>query len=66
MSASSSVKRARDWAALVGQHCSVDNVGEPPFEDPDGFHSAVPVVFASVEQFTSWRVTPCLTQSDPV
>jgi hypothetical protein len=34
---------------LVGQHGSVDDVGESAFEDAKGFHTAVAVAFASVE-----------------
>ena len=43
---------AREWGGLVGEHGSVDDVGEPAFEDAEGFHTAVAVVFAPVEQFT--------------
>ena len=50
---------AREWGGVVGEHGSVDDVGEPAFEDAEGFHTAVAVVFAPVEQFTSWWVEPC-------
>ena len=54
---------AREWGGLVGEHGSVDDVGEPAFEDAEGFHTAVAVVFAPVEQFTSWWVEPCLVNA---
>lgn len=38
---------------LVGDHGSVDDVGEAAFEDAEGFHTAVAVVLAPLEQFTS-------------
>ena len=30
---------AREWGGLVGEHGSVDDVGEPAFEDAEGFHN---------------------------
>ena len=32
---------AREWGGLVGEHGSVDDVGEPAFEDAEAFHTAV-------------------------
>jgi hypothetical protein len=51
---------------LVGEHGSVDDVAVTLFEDAQGFHAAVAVVIASVEQSTSWRVKPCLSPCDAV
>jgi hypothetical protein len=51
---------------LVGEHGSVDDVGEAAFEDAEGFHAAVATVSAPLEQFTSRRVKPCLCQGDAV
>ena len=51
---------------FVGEHGSVDDVGEPAFEDAKGFHAAVATVGAPLEQFTSCWVTPGLSQGDAV
>ena len=47
---------AGEWGGLVGEHRSVDDVGESAFEDAEGFHAAVAIVFTPGEQFTSWWV----------
>jgi hypothetical protein len=49
---------------FVGEHGSVDDVGEPAFEDAKGFPAAVATVGAPLEQFTSCWVTPGLSQGD--
>ena len=51
---------------FVCDHGSVDDVGEPAFEDAEGFHAAVATARAPLEQFTSWWVTPGLSQGDAV
>ena len=38
---------AREWGGLFGEQGSVDDVGEPAFEDAEGFHTAVAVVFCA-------------------
>ena len=57
---------ARERVRFVGEHGSVDDVGEPAFEDAKAFHATVATVSAPLEQFTSWRVTPGLSQGDAV
>jgi hypothetical protein len=37
-------------SVFVGEHGSVDDVGEPAFEDAEAFHTAVATVSAPLEQ----------------
>ena len=57
---------AREWARFVGEHGSVDDVGESALEDAQAFPAAVATVLTAIEQFTSWLVTPGLSQGDAV
>ena len=57
---------AREWACFVGEHGSVDDVGESALEDAQAFPAAVATVLTAIEQFTSWLVTPGLSQGDAV
>jgi hypothetical protein len=57
---------AREWACFVGEQGSVDDVGESTLEDAKGFSAAVATVLTAIEQFTSWLVTPGLSQGDAV
>jgi hypothetical protein len=41
---------AEERAALVGEHRFVDDIREATLEDAEGFHAAVTVTFASLEQ----------------
>jgi hypothetical protein len=51
---------------LVGQHGSIDDVGEPAFGNSKGFHAASAVKFSPLQQFASWWVEPGLGQCDAV
>ena len=44
----------------------MDDVGESALEDAQAFPAAVATVLTAIEQFTSWLVTPGLSQGDAV
>ena len=62
----SSFKRCAGVGLYVGEHGSVDDVGESALEDAQAFPAAVATVLTAIEQFTSWLVTPGLSQGDAV
>ncbi len=51
---------------LVGAQGPVDDVGEAPFEDAEGFQPAVAVGFAAGDEFSGGRMAAGLSQGDAV